>query len=107
MNAAGNDKRKLTRCVRLNPDHTTIQKGHFCPVCQGTVPGLNRFIGTGKGMPDDVLVWRKEKHSSPDDAVPEPEHSALTTDQSLKPKPARAQKSGAFLSVSDIAQGTA
>ena len=69
MNAAGNDKRELTRCVRLNPDHTTIQKGYFCPVCQGTVPGLNRFIGTGKGMPDDVLVWRKEKHSSPDDAV--------------------------------------
>jgi len=38
---------------------------------------------------------------------PEPEHSALTTDQSLKPKPARAQKSGAFLSGSGIAQGTA
>ena len=31
--------------------------------------------------------------------APEPEHSVLTTDQSLKPKPARAQKSGAFLAV--------
>jgi hypothetical protein len=38
---------------------------------------------------------------------PEPEHCALITDQSLEPKPARAQKSGAFLSGSDIAQGTA
>ena len=31
--------------------------------------------------------------------APEPEHSVLTTDQSLKPKPARAQKSGSFLAV--------
>lgn len=41
----------------------------------------------------------KKNTAPPMTLAPEPEHSVLTTDQSLKPKPARAQKSGAFLAV--------
>ena len=68
MNATGNNKRELARCVGLKPDHTTIQKGHFCAVCQGAVPGLNGLISMGNGMPYEVLLWRKEKRSPLDDA---------------------------------------
>ncbi len=68
MNATGNNKREFARCVGLKADHTTIQKGHFCAVCQGAVPGLNGLISMGNGMPYEVLLWRKEKHSPLDDA---------------------------------------
>ena len=91
MNATGNNKRELARCVGLKPDHTTIQKGHFCAVCQGAVPGLNGLISMGNGMPYEVLCSEK-KNTALDDASPELECSALKTDQSLWPKTTRAQK---------------
>ena len=53
------------------------------------------------------LCGEKKNTALPMTLSPEPEHSALTTDQSLKPKPAKAQKFGAFFSGSEIAQGTA
>ena len=45
------------------------------------------------------LCGEKKNTAPPMTLAPEPEHSVLTTDQSLKPKPAKAQKSGAFLAV--------